>query len=83
MIDVSDDGHVTDVPLLVHHATDFVDSKIHLQMEKFIVGLVKFGVKVKKKLLRVTNHLSYCTKIVNQNEKDEVNKKSSTIFNYS
>ena len=31
VIDVGNDGHVSDVCLLVHHPTDFVDSKVHLQ----------------------------------------------------
>lgn len=34
VIDVSDDGHVADVPLLVHHGTDFVHSEVHLQTHK-------------------------------------------------
>lgn len=31
VVNVSDDGHVTDVPLLVHHATDLVYGEIHLK----------------------------------------------------
>lgn len=31
VIDVSDDGHVADVPLLVHHPSDLVYGKIHLR----------------------------------------------------
>jgi hypothetical protein len=30
MIDMSNDGHVTDVSLLVHQGTNLVDSKINL-----------------------------------------------------
>lgn len=30
MIDVSNDGHVTDVPFLVHQSTDFVDGEVDL-----------------------------------------------------
>lgn len=30
VVDVRDDGHVADVPLLVHHGTDFVDGKVNL-----------------------------------------------------
>lgn len=31
VIDVRDDRHVTDVPLLVHHGADFVHGKVHLE----------------------------------------------------
>ena len=30
MIDVSDDGHVSDVVFPIHDATDFVDGKVNL-----------------------------------------------------
>lgn len=31
VVDVGDDGHVADVPLLVHHAPDLVYSEVHLR----------------------------------------------------
>lgn len=34
MIDVSNDGHVTDVPLLVHQSTDFIDGEVDLWTPK-------------------------------------------------
>lgn len=55
MIDVRNDGHVADVPLMVHHATDFVDSEVHLQhsnrqnIQTIILGPPLFTHKGKKK----------------------------------
>lgn len=35
VVDVSDDGHVADVPLLVHHHTDLVHREIHLNKPNY------------------------------------------------
>lgn len=34
MIDVGNDGHVTDVPFLVHQTTDFIDGEVDLRTQK-------------------------------------------------
>lgn len=40
VVDVGDDGHVADVPLLVHHAPDLVYSEVHLRHTSYNVPYV-------------------------------------------
>lgn len=46
VVDVSNDGHVTDVLLLVHHGTDFINSEVHLQKEKKKYKVEKKGAEM-------------------------------------
>lgn len=36
MVYVGNDGHVTDVPLFVHHPTDLVYCKVHLENNEYV-----------------------------------------------
>jgi hypothetical protein len=36
MIDMGNDGHISNVPLLVHQTTNFIDSKINLYEDLII-----------------------------------------------
>lgn len=39
VIHMSDDGHVTDVLLFVHHGTDFVDGKVDLKARRISIKI--------------------------------------------
>lgn len=60
MIYVSNDGHVTDIFLFVHHGTDFVYGEVHLKRKRDFINKNINAINIKGTLLRiVASELSY------------------------